>query len=305
MNRALSREWNRPCFLHALIPMFLFVSFARAQTAIVVGHVTDPSGANIASAKVTATSTGTPVVSSTVTTNDGRFTLPFLQPGSYDITAEATGFTAAKRPNVKLDVDQTANLDFSLQIGSERQIVEVSAAAPLLQTETSGVGQEIENKTVVTLPLNGRDYTQLVTLSPGAAPNPNSRASNGFSLNGGSTLQTQITLDGTDNTNRGIGTDTANVNVISPSIDAIQEFKVETANYSAQYGRSAGGVVVATLKSGTNQFHGNLFEFLRNDAFDARGFFANRNNLSAPRLRRNQFGATLGGPMVRNKLFFF
>ena len=99
MNRALSREWNRPCFLHALIPMFLFVSFARAQTAIVVGHVKDPSGANIASAKVTATITGTPVVSSTVTTNDGRFTLPFLQPGSYDITAEATGFTAAKRPN--------------------------------------------------------------------------------------------------------------------------------------------------------------------------------------------------------------
>lgn len=276
-----------------------------SQTATVVGHVADPSGAAIVGAKITATNAGTAVAASTVTTGDGNFTLPFLQPGSYNVTVEATGFASGVRRDVKLDVDQTANFDFVLQVGSTRETIEVSGTAPLLQTQTAGVGQEIENKTVVTLPLNGRDYTQLVTLSAGAAPNPHSRASNGFSLNGGSTLQSQIMLDGTDNTNREIGTDTANVNVLNPSVDAIQEFRVETADYSAQYGRAAGGLVVATLKSGTNQFHGDAFEFLRNSDFDARGFFANRNNLPTPTLRRNQFGGTLGGPVLRNRLFFF
>ncbi len=287
--------------------LFLFVGPLRlsAQTATVQGRITDPSGAIIAGAQVTATNTATGITSSSLTTGSGDFTIPFLPPGVYNLAAKKDGFSPTERRGVKLDVDQTARLDLTLQLGGVSQTVEVSASGPLLQTQTAGLDQQIENKTIVTLPLNGRDYTQLVTLGAGAAPNPHSRASNGFSLNGGTTLQTQIMLDGTDNTNREIGTDSHNINVLSPSIDAVQEFKVETANYSAQYGRSGGGLVTAMLKSGTNGIHGDAFEFLRNNDFDANNFFANRNHLPSPALRRNQFGGTVGGPIVRNRVFWF
>ena len=135
----------------------------------------------------------------------------------------------------------------------------------MLQTQDASVGQDIDTKTVSTLPLNGRDYTQLVTLGAGAAPNSYSRARNGFSLNGSQSFQNTILLDGIDNNNYILGTDTGNVNALNPSVDAIQEFKVETSNYGAQYGRAAGGVVIISLKSGSNSLHGGAFEFLRNN----------------------------------------
>ncbi len=289
------------------LPLLLLAGVPRlsAQTATIQGRITDPSGAVIAAARVTATNTATGIASSSLTTGSGDFTIPFLAPGVYNLVASKDGFSSAEQRGVKLDVDQTARLDLKLELGGVTQTIQVLATGPLLQTQTAGIDQQIENTTIVTLPLNGRDYTQLVTLGAGAAPNPHSRASNGFSLNGGTTLQTQIMLDGTDNTNREIGTDSGNINVLNPSIDAVQEFKVETANYSAQYGRSGGGLVTAMLKSGTNQFHGDAFEFLRNNDFDANNFFANRDALPSPALRRNQFGGTLGGPIVRNRVFFF
>jgi len=280
-------------------------SVGMAQTATVTGRVTDPSGAVVPGAMVTATNASSGLTKDASTNSSGVYTLPFIQPGEYNFSVEKQGFKRVIRSNVKLDVNQTAGINFELQVGQTVQTVNVTSSVPLLQTQTASVGQQIANKTIVTLPLNGRDYTQLVTLGAGATPNPQSRANNGFSLNGGRTLQTQIMLNGTDNTNYGIGTDTHNVNVLQPSIDAIQEFKVETANYSAEYGRSAGGVVSVVLKSGTNQFHGDAFEFLRNNALDANNFFANRDNLPSPTLRRNQFGGVLGGPIIKNRLFFF
>lgn len=197
-----TRDFTHPSdtgirILFAISLAFFCSGNVKAQTATIGGHVTDPTGASIAAARVRATNTATAVSSSTVTTSDGNYTLPFLPPGLYNISVEKTGFTSGVRSSVKLDVDQTAKLNFMLQVGSVSQTVEVSGRAPLLQTQNAEVGQVIDNKTIATLPLNGRDYTQLVTLSAGAAPNPHSRASNGFSLNGGTTLQTEIMLEGT------------------------------------------------------------------------------------------------------------
>ncbi|HLJ16235.1 MAG TPA: TonB-dependent receptor [Bryobacteraceae bacterium] len=276
-----------------------------AQTATITGEVTDQTGGVVAQARVTATNTQTGTRTSIVSNSAGTYVIPFVQPGVYDLFVELPGFRKAVRSGIKLDVDQTARVDFVLQPGAVAESVEVTAAAPLLQTESPSLGEQISNKTVVSLPLNGRDYTQLVTLSPGATPNHYSRTSNGFSLNGGVTLQTTLLLDGTDNTNYEIGTDTGNINALNPSIDAIQEFKVETANFSAEYGRSANGIVSVSIKSGTNGFHGDAFEFLRNDALDANDWFANRTGLARAPLRRNQYGGTLGGPIFKNHTFFF
>lgn len=276
-----------------------------AQTATMTGEVKDPTGAVVPGARVTIGNMQTGTKTSVTTNSAGTYVIPFLQPGLYRLSVDVTGFRTAVRPDIKLDVDQTARMDFVLQPGSVSETVDVTATAPLLQTESPSLGAQIETKTVESLPLNGRDYTQLVTLSPGATPNHYSRANNGFSLNGGVTMQTTLLLDGTDNTNYEIGTDTGNINALNPSVDAIQEFRVETANYSAEYGRSANGIVSVTLKSGTNALHGDVYDYLRNDALDANDWFANRAGLSRAPLRRNQFGGTLGGPIVKNRTFFF
>ena len=217
------------------------------------GRVTDPSGAVVPNASVTVSNIDSGVKQKTDTNAQGAYTMPFLQPGNYSITVEQQGFQTAVRSNVKLSIDQTAGLDFVLQVGSATEAIAVRADAELLQTQDASVGQDIDTKTVSTLPLNGRDYTQLVTLGAGAAPNSNSRARNGFSLNGSQSFQNTILLDGIDNNNYILGTDTGNVNALNPSVDAIQEFKVETANYGAQYGRAAGGVVIISLKSGRDR----------------------------------------------------
>ncbi len=209
------------------------------------------------------------------------------------------------RPDITLNVEQVARLDFTLEAGAVTETVTITSDAPLMNTETSSVGQVVDNKTVVTLPLNGRNYSQLVVLAPGATPNPGSRTADGFSLNGNRLFQNSFQVDGADNNNYIFGVDTNSTQALRPSVDAIQEFKVETANYSAEYGRAAGGVISVAIKSGTNQFRGSVFEFLRNDALDASNFFANRSGLAKPPLRYNQFGGTLGGPVWRDHSFFF
>jgi hypothetical protein len=288
----------------AVVMLSLAVT-AYGQTASLQGRITDQTGAVVPQARVTATNLGSGVNVSSTTNEQGAYNIPFLQPGIYTVTAEKQGFRAVVRSNVRLAIDQTAGIDMSLQVGEANQTVDVQAGAELLQTQTALVGQDIDTKTVSTLPLNGRDYTQLVTLGAGATPNGYSRAKNGFSLNGSQTFQNAMLLDGIDNNNYILGTDTGNINALTPSIDAVQEFRVESGNYGAQYGRAAGGVVIVSIKSGTNQFHGSAFEFLRNDALDANDFFANRSGLRKPPLRRNQFGGTFGGPIIRNHSFFF
>jgi Carboxypeptidase regulatory-like domain/TonB-dependent Receptor Plug Domain len=278
---------------------------AFGQTAQVTGRISDASGAVVPGAQIIVTNQSTGLSRSSIANGEGYFTIPQLPPATYRIEVKKDGFKPVVRPDVVLNVEQVARLDFSLETGALSETVTITSEAPLLNRETSSVGQVVDNKTVVTLPLNGRNYAQLAVLAPGATPNPGSRTEDGFSLNGNRLFQNSFQIDGADNNNYIFGTDTNTTQAVRPSVDAIQEFKVETANYSAEYGRAAGGVISVAIKSGTNQFHGSAFEFLRNDKLDARNFFVNRNRLRKQPLRFNQFGGTIGGPVWKDHAFFF
>lgn len=278
---------------------------AFGQTAQVTGRIADASGAVVPGAQIVLTNQANGFKRETTTNNEGNYNLPLLQPGIYEIKVQKNGFKPILQPNIILNVEQVARLDFMLETGALTETVTITSDAPLLNRETTSVGQVVENKTVVTLPLNGRNYTQLVALMPGATPNQGSRAADGISLNGNRTFQNTFLIDGVDNNNYILGVDTNSTQAIRPSVDSIQEFKVESANYSAEYGRSAGGIISLAIKSGTNEFRGSAFEFLRNDKLDANDWFSNRARLNRPPLRYNQFGGTFGGPVWRNRTFFF
>ena len=212
------------------------------------------------------------------------------------------------RPEVKLDVDQVVRLDFILKPGALSETVEVSASAALLDSETATVGQVISNKSIVEMPLNGRNYLNLATLTAGTSPSVGGRTQSegGFVAGGAHSYQMNVQVDGLDNNTVYSGGQIGyEAQAVKPSIDAVGEFKVITNNLSAEYGSRMGGTVLVTIKSGTNQLHGTAYEFLRNDAFDGTNFFANRNGAAKPEYRQNQFGGTLGGPIRKNKLFVF
>ncbi len=278
---------------------------AYGQTAQVTGRISDSSDAVVPGAQIILINQANGFKRETVTNAEGYYTIPLLQPGVYEIRVRKEGFKPVIRSGVALNVEQVARLDFTLETGALTDTVNVTSDAPILNSETSSVGQVVDNKTVVTLPLNGRNYSQLATLAPGATPNPGSRTADGFSLNGNRLFQNSFQVDGADNNNYIFGVDTNSTQALRPSVDAIQEFKIETANYSAEYGRAAGGVISVAIKSGGNQFHGSAFEFLRNEALDASNFFANRSGLRKPPLRYNQFGGVIGGPIWRDHSFFF
>jgi hypothetical protein len=294
----------RQILLAITISLLLIVP-AFGQTAQVTGRVTDSAGAVVPGAQVALTNQATGVSRDTVTNNEGYYTVPLLQPGVYRINVKKDGFKPVLQTDIRLQVEQVARLDFTLQAGAVTEAVSITSDAPILERETSSLGQVIENKIIVTLPLNGRNYSQLAVLMPGATPNSGSRATDGFSLNGNRTFQNKFLLDGVDNNNYILGVDTNSTQALRPSVDAIQEFKVESANYTAEHGQAAGGVVTVAIKSGTNDLHGSAFEFLRNDKLDANDWFANRARLNRPPLRYNQFGGTVGGPVWRNRTFYF
>ncbi len=281
---------------------------AQAPTGQITGTLTDPSGAVIVAAAVTATNAATNVRRETATNEDGIFTLAALPPGIYNLQVEAKGFPKQVRGGLELQVGQVAKIDFALQIGNVSETVQVTGAAPILQSETTELGTVIENKRIVDLPLNGRNYLQLASLAPGATTyGPASSqgqqrmggARNAFALNvaGQRVHYNHYTLDGVENTDPNF-----NTYLMLPSIDALQEFKVESGLFQAEYGRGIAQINVST-KSGTNAFHGAAFEFLRNSALDAKNYF-DRGNQPIPPFKRNQFGATLGGPIVKDRLFF-
>ncbi len=280
-------------------------AFAQSATGEINGSVADSSGAAIGSATVTITNPATGFNRSLQTNEQGIYSAPALNPGVYTIKVEKTGFQAQSRAGVELQVGQTANLDFSLPVGNVSEVVEVTGGAPVLDTETTSVGTVIENRRIVELPLNGRNYLQLASLIPGATTNgPASSqgqqrmggARNQFALNvaGQRVHFNHYSLDGMENTDPNF-----NTYLFLPSIDALQEFKVESGLFSAEYGRGIAQVNVST-KAGSNQFHGVAFAFVRNAYFDARNFFAPVN----PPFKRNQFGGTGSGPVIKNKLFF-
>ena len=297
---------KRHCFVVTLLLGAGAIGFA--QTATVNGQVTDSSQAVIAGASVIITNLDTGLRREAHTNETGSYTFTLLPVGRYKVDAAVSGFSTQSHPEVKLDVEQVVRLDFTLKPGAITETVEVAASAALLDSETSTVGQVISNKSIVEMPLNGRNYLSLATLTAGTAPNVGGRTQTegGFAAGGAHSYQMNVQVDGLDNNTVYSGGPIGyQAQAVKPSIDAVGEFKVITNNLSAEYGGRMGGTVLVTIKSGTNQFHGTAYEFLRNDAFDGTNFFANLSGASKPEYRQNQFGGTLGGPIRKNKLFLF
>ncbi|MDX1978950.1 MAG: TonB-dependent receptor [Bryobacteraceae bacterium] len=272
-----------------------------AQNAQITGRVTDPTGAVVPGADVTVTNVDTGDKRTAASNEQGYYTVLFLIPGNYQVQMQKQGFRAAARTGLRLQVDQVARLDFTLELGGVAESVDVVGTAPLVESETSSIGQVVNNKSIVEMPLNGRNAWHLVQLTAAtvfvggigdAGEIPVA------SMAGGRAFSQMLWVDGGSVQKSSIDRAMAE---LAPMVDAVEEFKVITNNYAAEYGRSAGGVFSAVTKSGTNQFRGTAFEFLRNNALDARNFFASR---QAP-LRYNQFGGTLGGPIRKDKTHFF
>jgi Carboxypeptidase regulatory-like domain/TonB dependent receptor len=296
---------RKPSFILLLL---LGAAAAFAQTATVDGIVTDASQAIVTGATVSITNLDSGLRREVRSNETGAYTFTQLPVGRYKIEASLSGFTTQTRPQVQLDVDQVVRLDFTLKPGTLTESVEVTAAAALLDSETSTVGQVIANKSIVEMPLNGRNYLSLATLTAGTAPNPGGRTAGegGFITGGAHSYQMNVQVDGLDNSTTYSGGPIGyEAQAVKPSIDAVGEFKVVTNNLSAEYGTRMGATVLVTIKSGTNQLHGTAYEFLRNDALDGTNFFANRSGAAKPEYRQNQFGGTLGGPIRKNKLFLF
>jgi hypothetical protein len=294
-----------------LFLLFIFSSFclltrnasAQAGRAELVGTITDKAGAGVAKAIITVRDVLTNDATTNVTGDDGIYTFTELKPGLYTITVEATGFRRTVREGVQLTTGERIRVDITLTIGDLREVVTVNADAPLLRTESGSLGQVITNRKIVDIPLNGRNFLSLVGLSPGVAQPPPTTAGPSFPrINGGRPRTNEYLFDG--------------ISVLQPEPgqvaffpipEAIQEFKVEVNSPPAEFGRFNGGVVNLTTKSGTNDFHGSAFEFLRNEVLNARNLFAPKTaaNPKKPVFRRNQFGFAAGGPIIRNKTFFF
>jgi hypothetical protein len=281
------------------------------ETASIVGTVVDPSGAYVPQAKVTITSTETGLVRSTATNETGNYAAPQLGIGHYTVRVEATGFKTYSRTGITLNVDDTVRIDAALQVGEASETVTVEANAIQVQADTNEVSQTINAAMVSDLATNGRNVIQLATLVPGASAmipdfdSPMAQNQNRtISFNGQRPDHNNWLINGGEAYDRGGG----GILIVSPSQDALQEFKVMTSNYAADLGQSSGGMISMATKSGTKQFHGGAWEYVRNDAFDANTFFANLNGQRKPELRYNTFGFNLGGPIPighEKRTFFF
>jgi len=276
----------------------------EVDAAIVVGTVLDASQAAVTSATVKLTHLATNSVVEVNTNERGAFRTPPLRLGEYEISVEAPGFKRFNQRGVVLNIGDVREVDANLEIGEVSQSVTVEASAPLLQTQDSTVGTVVTNQQITELPLNGRNYQQLALLSAGTVAPLNNNV--GISIGGQQSSQVAYLLDGQDNNNQGMSPsgNAGQKDVVEPSVDALQEFKVVTNGYSAEYGRSSSGVISAAIKSGSNQFHGEGFEFVRNAALDAENYFT-APGAPKPPFGRNQYGGAIGGPIIHNKTFFF
>lgn len=297
----------------ALFVLFLSLTsavWAVDPTGTIAGNVSDPSGAAVAGAKVTATNLNTGLTRDTTTGANGAYIFPLLPVGFYSIAVEAAGFRHFEQRGIEVKTDQSASVPVALALGSASQSITVEANAEMVQTQSGALSQVVGQQKIVELPLNGRNAATLVLLTPGTADTtagnfsgcqdtiqstsyPGAQA---VSANGARTDMVNYNLDGASNQDP-----YTNVNNPFPNPDALEEFSVQTNSFSAEYGRGSGAIVNVVTKSGTNNFHGSAFDFIRNGDVNARNFFA----AQPDQLKRNQFGGSLGGPIVRNKLFFF
>ncbi|HTC63060.1 MAG TPA: TonB-dependent receptor [Candidatus Saccharimonadales bacterium] len=307
----------RTAFIFAILIGFFHPAPMSAQVvgATISGTVTDPSGSKMAGVTVTISNTGTGIATTTETKAEGSFGVPNLQPGNYEVAASAKGFSTLVRKGITLTVGQELILNLALQVGSMNEQVTVTAEAPTVNLANATISGVIEQKTVAELPLNGRSWTDLAILQPGVHQSQNQppinagdRVKRGLGLeltiSGARPQQNNYLLDGVninDYANAGPGS------VLGGNLgtDAVAEFSVLTTNYSTEYGRTSGGIITATTKSGTNQFHGSAYEFLRNDALDATSAIDKLYGNSKPPFRRNQYGASGGGPIQKDKTFIF
>jgi Carboxypeptidase regulatory-like domain/TonB dependent receptor len=318
--KALSALFGRSIFvvLASLVVLLCSAVPLRAQvdTGTILGTVSDTSGASINNATVTLTNEGTNASLATTTGSDGTYKFTPVRIGSYKLTATAQGFQTVTQRNVNVNVGQDVVTDFTLKPGSVSETIEVASTLPVLETQDASVGQVVDSRNVDNLPLNGRNFTFLAQLAAGVnTPQADTRgnaASGAFAANGLRPAQNNYLLDGIDNNSDTVDFLNGTNFVVLPPVDAVEEFKVQTSDFSAEFGRSGAAVLNATIKSGTNEFHGAAWEFFRNDKLDAADFFENAGGIKKGALRQNQFGFTAGGPVVlpkifdgRNKVFFF
>ena len=273
---------------------------AQQFSGTVRGRVQDSSGAVVPSADVTIILVATNETQVVTTDGDGAYVAPNLKPGTYRITVAKPGFKSAAIADVKVDVQQSRSVNVTLELGQATEVVTVSGRAATVETTSSTVSQTIENKRLVDLPLNGRNPFSLATLAPGVAPAPGSSPF----ISGGRNATSEVTIDGVSNVNAENNVSILDLNY-TPSVDAVQEFSVQTNAVSAEFGRLGGGVINLVTKSGSNTFHATAFGFGRNSKMDATNFFTNRAGQKPGSFKRNQFGGNVGGPVFTNKTFFF
>jgi carboxypeptidase family protein len=311
----LRKSWL--AFLAAIVVLAVTptAGWGQSRYGTIAGTVTDTSGAAVANAAVTLTNLDTAEKRNMETDTSGNYTFVNILPGRYKLEGEKSGFKKFVREPIVVQIESGLRVDVSLQVGAQTEIVEVTGEAPFLQPETTSLGQVIEQRQITEMPLNGRNPLALIGLVPGVVMQgtPSSGNSSGgnpvganpfalgdFQVGGGMAGQSQILIDG-------VPTNGAYLNVVTviPTQDAIEEFKVQTNNLGPEYGRFAGGVINLSTRSGTNSFHGSAYEFLRNKKLNANGFFDNKSGLARPPFTQNQFGANVGGPAIKDKLFFF
>jgi outer membrane receptor protein involved in Fe transport len=283
-------------------------ALAQDATGTIAGVISDPTGAVVQQAKVSVTNVGTKITQQTATDKNGFYQVSHLPIGSYTVTVEQSGFSKETSSPSALDINQTLRVDLKLQIGAVSNEVSVDSQASTVETENSTVGGTVSGQAIYELPLNGRNTLDLLASQPGVTKtNPDSGAAGGYSIGGGRTDSVTYLLDG------GLNNDLlSNGVVVNPNPDAVAEFRVLESTYGAEYGRNAGGIVSIVTKSGTNSLHGTVYDYVRNDFFDANDFFFNQQGTPRAVLKRNQYGLTIGGPIIiphivdgRNKLFFF
>src|SRR5712664_582133 len=297
MNSLFARRISVSFLLGFLFLLIVSGSAWGQATARLTGFVKDQSGATVAAATVTLTNQGTNISRTTTTDSDGSYLFSLVEVGSYLMTVEHAGFKKNVQSGIKLEVNQNGRLDITLDVGQATEIVEVTAAVPQVDTTGAVLGKVEDTRRIEDLPLVDRDTLQLGLLQAGVfAPAPDDGSRNPFSVSGQRSESLTFLLDGADNTNF-----LSNRIVVSPNPDAVQEFKILTNNYDAEFGRSSGGIVNQVIKSGSNRLHGSAFEFLRNDVLNARDFFLQER----PPFKRNVFGGTAGAPIKKDKTFIF
>jgi hypothetical protein len=307
--RVISLRGGRGILLSLFI-LSATAALAQLTTGTISGTVTDPSGAAVPGAAVVVTNVNTGITRNTTTGPAGRYEAPNLPVGQYEVRASLTGFQTSIRAGIELTVGRNAVVDHALQVGEVTQQVTVTGEAPLVQTSSATVSQLVDAQKVEDLPLNNRDLTQLSFLQPGVIKIPRSDeftifggSGDTLSVGGARSNQNVYLLDGM--TNSDLSGNAQGASGAYAGAETVKEFQIITNNYSAEYRSQAGAIISAVTKSGTNAFHGSVFEFLRNDNFDATNFFANASGSEKPEFKRNQFGGAIGGPIIRDRTFFF